>query len=55
MDRESDRLPSPAKGKLGVTMRLYAPKAQVQDGSWAPPAVRRVDWWLQGTFEPCKM
>ncbi|HOM77346.1 MAG TPA: DUF1214 domain-containing protein [Anaerohalosphaeraceae bacterium] len=42
-DRESNWLPSPAKGKLGVTMRLYAPKAQVLDGGWNPPVVRRVD------------
>jgi hypothetical protein len=31
-DKESNWLPSPAKGKLGVTMRLYAPKAQILDG-----------------------
>lgn len=31
-DKESNWLPSPASGTLGVTMRLYAPKAQVLDG-----------------------
>jgi hypothetical protein len=41
-DKESNWLPSPAKGKLGVTMRLYAPKAPVLDGRWAPPAVKKV-------------
>lgn len=41
-DKESNWLPSPAKGKLGITMRLYAPKAQVLDGSWVPPAVQKV-------------
>jgi len=33
-------LPLPAKGGLGITMRLYAPTAQVPDGRWAPPKVR---------------
>ena len=32
----------PAKGKLGVTMRLYAPKAQILDGRWNPPAIKQV-------------
>jgi hypothetical protein len=32
-------LPAP-QDRLGVTMRLYAPKPQVLDGSWAPPAVK---------------
>lgn len=41
-DRESNWLPTPASGVLGVTMRLYAPKAPILDGSWVPPAVRRV-------------
>lgn len=41
-DKESNWLPAPATGKLGITMRLYAPKAEVLDGSWAPPVVRRV-------------
>ena len=39
-DKESNWLPSPAHGVLGVTMRLYAPKAQVLDGRWAPPGDR---------------
>jgi hypothetical protein len=41
--KESNWLPSPDKGTLGVTMRLYAPKAEVLDGRWAPPAVTRVE------------
>lgn len=41
-DKESNWLPSPASGTLGVTMRLYAPKAEALDGRWNPPAVRRV-------------
>ncbi|WP_020564175.1 DUF1254 domain-containing protein [Methylosarcina fibrata] len=42
-DKESNWLPSPGKGTLGVTMRLYAPKAEVLDGRWVPPAVTRVE------------
>jgi hypothetical protein len=41
-DRESNWLPAPAQGQLGLTMRLYAPKAEALDGRWAPPAVKRV-------------
>jgi hypothetical protein len=40
-DQESNWLPSPAQGVLGVTMRLYAPKAEALDGRWVPPAVKR--------------
>jgi hypothetical protein len=39
--KESNWLPSPSKGKLGVTMRLYAPKPQALDGRWNPPAIKR--------------
>ena len=41
-NKESNWLPSPAKGVLGVTMRLYAPKAQALDGRWVPPAIQKV-------------
>ncbi len=41
-DKESNWLPAPASGALGVTMRLYAPKAEALDGRWAPPPIRRV-------------
>ena len=40
-DKESNWLPSPS-GRVGITMRLYAPKPSVLDGTWAPPAVRKV-------------
>ena len=33
-DKESNWLSSPDKGVLGITMRLYAPKAQALDGRW---------------------
>ncbi len=37
-ERESNWLPAP-RGPLGVTMRLYAPKADVLNGTWHPPLV----------------
>ncbi len=39
-DREANWLPTPA-GEFTLTMRLYAPKAEVLDGRWLPPGVRR--------------
>lgn len=39
-DRESNWLPSGA-GILGITMRLYAPRPEALDGTWAPPPVRK--------------
>jgi hypothetical protein len=40
-DKEANWLPAPL-GPLGVTMRLYAPKAPALDGRWNPPAIKRV-------------
>jgi hypothetical protein len=40
-EKEGNWLPSPASGKLGMTMRLYAPKMEVLDGRWVPPALQR--------------
>jgi hypothetical protein len=37
---ESNWLPAPL-GPLGMTMRLYAPKAAALDGTWNPPGVQR--------------
>lgn len=42
-DKESNWLPAPRNGLLGVTMRLYAPRAQVLDGRWNPPAIKRAE------------
>ena len=39
--KEANWLPAP-QGPLGVTMRLYSPKARVLNGTWAPPAIRRI-------------
>jgi hypothetical protein len=41
-DKQSNWLPSPEKGVLGITLRLYAPKPTAVYGKWAPPAVQRV-------------
>jgi hypothetical protein len=38
--KESNWLPAPT-GDFNLTMRLYAPKGQVLDGYWAPPAIRQ--------------
>jgi hypothetical protein len=42
-DKEANWLPSPPNGALGVTMRLYAPKADALNGRWNPPPVKRVE------------
>ncbi|WP_297373714.1 DUF1214 domain-containing protein [Cryobacterium sp.] len=40
-DDESNWLPAPFSA-LGITLRLYAPRPEVLDGTWAPPAIRAV-------------
>ena len=42
-DKEANWLPAPKSGKLGVTLRLYAPKPQVAEGGWNPPAIKRMN------------
>ena len=42
-DKEPNWLPSPKSGVLALTLRLYAPKPQVADGRWNPPAIRRAN------------
>jgi hypothetical protein len=42
-DKESNWLPAPPNGALGITMRLYAPALKVLDGRWAPPPLIRVN------------
>lgn len=41
-ERENNWLPAPANGILGLTMRLYAPRAEALDGRWNPPPVKHV-------------
>ncbi|MEN4921412.1 DUF1254 domain-containing protein [Achromobacter spanius] len=40
-DEQSNWLPIPAAGPVGVLLRVYSPGPAVVDGLWAPPAVRR--------------
>ena len=40
-DKESNWLPAPS-GEFNVLLRLYATKASVMDGSWVPPAIKRL-------------
>lgn len=42
-ETESNWLPAPNQGILGLTMRLYAPERSVLDGSWQPPILTHVD------------
>jgi hypothetical protein len=37
---ETNWLPAPT-GDFNLTMRVYSPKREVLDGSWAPPAIRQ--------------
>ena len=41
-DKESNWLPTPKDGTFKLALRLYVPKPQVADGTWKPPAVKRV-------------
>jgi hypothetical protein len=40
-ERESNWLPAPKSGPIGLTMRLYAPQQAALDGRWNPPPLRR--------------
>jgi len=42
-DKDSNWLPAPKSGQLGLTLRLYAPRPQVANGFWNPPAIRRLN------------
>jgi len=41
-DRQANWLPSPS-GEFMIALRAYRPRASVTDGSWFPPAVKRLD------------
>lgn len=41
-DKESNWLPAPQEGRFSMTLRLYWPKPDALDGTWAPPPVSRL-------------
>jgi len=40
-ENQSNWLPIPAAGPVGMLLRVYLPGPAVRDGLWTPPAVRR--------------
>ncbi len=42
-DKESNWLPAPKSGGLGVTMRLYEPKPEALSGKWIAPAIQKAN------------
>jgi hypothetical protein len=41
-DQESNWLPAPQSGAFTMNLRLYWPKAEALNGTWAPPSVKQV-------------
>lgn len=41
-DKESNWLPTPKSGGFSMNLRLYWPKLEALDGTWKPPAVKRI-------------
>jgi hypothetical protein len=41
VDKESNWLPAPQE-PISIVMRLYMPRAEVKEGTWSPPPLRRV-------------
>jgi len=42
-DKESNWLPAPKDAPFAPSMRIYSPRPEVADGSWAPPGFQRVE------------
>jgi hypothetical protein len=40
-DKQTNWLPAPKEGDFKLALRLYAPKKEVADGTWVPPAIKR--------------
>jgi hypothetical protein len=41
-DKEANWLPV-AKAPFNLLLRLYSPRAEILNGTWTPPPVKRVD------------
>lgn len=41
-EKESNWLPAPKSGQMGPTLRIYAPRHELLDGTWVPPPFERV-------------
>ena len=41
-DKQANWLPAPKDGPFTLTLRIYSPRAEVMDGSWTPPPVKKV-------------
>lgn len=42
-EKEANWLPSPKDGDFSLYVRAYWPKAEIMDGTWTPPAVKRAE------------
>jgi hypothetical protein len=42
-ERDANWLPTPKEGHFSMTLRLYWPRPAALNGTWKPPAVKRVD------------
>jgi hypothetical protein len=42
-EHDSNWLPTPANGSFSMNLRLYWPRPEALDGTWTPPAVKRLD------------
>src|SRR5262249_9595489 len=42
-DQHANWLPAPKNGDFSLYVRSYWPRVELTDGSWAPPAVKRVN------------
>ncbi|MGB8900447.1 MAG: DUF1214 domain-containing protein [Methylocella sp.] len=41
-DKKSNWLPAPKNAPFQPTLRIYSPRPEVADGTWAPPPFRRM-------------
>jgi len=51
-DKQANWLPAPKDGPFTLTLRIYSPRAEVMDGSWTPPPVKKVPGQPGGDHSP---